>query len=146
LSQSDKKRDDALKMGAHHFHAMSEPDSFKKLTNKFDIILNTVSAELDWPSYIKTLRRDGAIVALGLPEKPTISLQVGAVLFKRITVSGSMIGSIQETQEMLNFCSLHNIVCDIEVIPIQKVNEAFDRVVKSDVRYRFVIDMASLDK
>jgi len=144
LSQSDKKREDAFRLGAHNFHAMSEEGSAAKLANKFDIILNTVSVELDWKMYINMLKRDGAIVALGVPDKPDISLPLGSVIFKRRKVSGSLIGSIAETQEMLDFCGLHNITCDIELIPVTKINEAYDRVVKSDVRYRFVIDMKTL--
>jgi uncharacterized zinc-type alcohol dehydrogenase-like protein len=144
LSQSHKKKDDAMRLGAHHYYAMSEPENVKKLRNKFDLILNTVSAELDWKSYVNMLKTEGTFVALGIPEKSTVDLKVGPLIWKRRAFAGSMIGSISETQEMLDFCGLCNIVCDIEVIPIQKVNEAYERVLKSDVRYRFVIDMSSL--
>ena len=145
LSQSEKKRSDAVRLGAHNYHAMSDKDNFNKLKGKFDIILCTVSSEIDWQGYVNMLKVDGTFVALGLPEKRDISLNVGSFIFQRRTFAGSMIGSISETQEMLDFCGRFNITSDIEVIPIQKVNEAYERVLKSDVRYRFVIDMNSLD-
>lgn len=144
LSHSDKKKDDALRLGAHFFHSTHSPDTLKKLANTFDLILNTVSVELDWQQYINSLKLDGAIVALGVPEKNDITIKVSPLIFKRRTVAGSVIGGIKETQEMLDFCDLHGIGCDIELIDINKVNEAYDRVVKSDVKFRFVIDLNTL--
>ena len=142
LSQSLKKQADGKRLGADHFFATSEPATFENLKGRFDLILNTVSAQMDWNQFLNLLKVDGAMVALALPEKqiPIASFS----LLRRRSLAGSANGGIRETQEMLNFCAEHNITSDIELTPIQKVNEAFDRVVKSDVRYRFVIDMASL--
>ena len=115
----------------------------KKHTGSFDFILDTVSANHDLEHIIFLLKRDGALVLVGAPDKP---MQIGAfpLLFGRKTLAGSIIGGIRETQEMLDYCAEHGIVSDIEMTPIQKVNEAYERVLKGDVRYRFVIDMASL--
>jgi alcohol dehydrogenase (NADP+) len=142
LSHSLKKQEEAKKMGADNFYATSDPNTFKKFRGYFDLVINTVSVELDSNKYLKLLALDGTMVLVGLPEKET---QVGAfsLVSARRSIAGSAIGGIQETQEMLNFCSKHNITCDIELIPIHKVNEAYERVVKSDVRYRFVIDIAN---
>jgi uncharacterized zinc-type alcohol dehydrogenase-like protein len=126
LSQSNRKQDDAKRLGANHFCSTSDPATFTKLKGKFDLILSTVSA-----------------VVVGLPEKQT-PVSAFSLITGRRSLAGSMIGGIPETQEMLDFCGKHNIVCDIELTPIQKVNEAYERILKSDVRYRFVIDMASL--
>jgi uncharacterized zinc-type alcohol dehydrogenase-like protein len=144
LSQSLKKQADGKRLGADHFFATSEPATFENLKGRFDLILNTVSAQMDWNQFLNLLKVDGSMVALALPEKqiPIASFS----LLRRRSLAGSANGGIRETQEMLNFCAEHNITSDIELTPIQKVNEAFDRVVKSDVRYRFVIDMASLKK
>jgi alcohol dehydrogenase (NADP+) len=144
LSHSLEKEEEAKKMGADNYYATSEPNTFKKLKGYFDLIINTVSVELDLNKYLKLLALDGTMVVVGLPEK---QMQIGAfsLTSARRSLAGSVIGGIQETQEMLDFCSNYNIVCDIELIPIQKVNEAYVRVVKSDVRYRFVIDMKSLE-
>ncbi len=106
-------------------------------------MLNTVSAEADWNEYMNLLKVDGSMVVAGLPEKQTL-VSAFSLITGRRSLAGSMIGGIPETQEMLDFCGKHNIVCDIELTPIQEVNEAYDRILKSDVRYRFVIDMASL--
>lgn len=143
LSHTLKKIDDGKRMGANHFYATSDRATFPKLKGYFDLIVNTVSADVDWNEYLKLLRVDGTMVLVGLPEKP---LSVGAFSLTggRHSLAGSAIGGIGETQEMLDFCDQHKIACDIEVIPIQKINEAYERVLKSDVRYRFVIDMASL--
>lgn len=142
LSQSLKKQADGKRLGADHFFATSDPDTFENLKGRFDLILNTVSAQMDWNQFLNLLKVDGSMVVVALPEKqiPVASFS----LLRRRSLAGSAIGGIRETQEMLNFCAEHNITSDIEITPIQKVNEAFDRVVKSDVRYRFVIDMASL--
>jgi uncharacterized zinc-type alcohol dehydrogenase-like protein len=144
LSQSLKKQADGKRLGADHFFATSEPATFENLKGRFDLILNTVSAQMDWNQFLNLLKVDGSMVALALPEKqiPIASFS----LLRRRSLAGSANGGIRETQEMLNFCAEHNITSDIELTPIQNVNEAFDRVVKSDVRYRFVIDMASLKK
>jgi uncharacterized zinc-type alcohol dehydrogenase-like protein len=143
LSHSLKKIEDAKLMGADHFYATSNPETFKKLEGTFDLIINTVSAEMDWNQYLGLLRLDGSMVVVGIPEKQT-PIHAFSLIGGRKSLAGSGIGGIQETQEMLDFCSEHSITCDIEMIPIQKVNEAYERVLKSDVRYRFVIDMASL--
>src|SRR6266487_3141690 len=142
LSHSLKKQEEAKKMGADNFYATSDPNTFKKLRGYFDLVINTVSVELDLNKYLKLLALDGTMVVVGLPEK---EMQIGAFSLAnaRRSLAGSVIGGIQETQEMLDFCSNHNIVCDIELISIHKVNEAYERVVKSDVRYRFVIYIAN---
>ncbi|HVW79101.1 MAG TPA: NAD(P)-dependent alcohol dehydrogenase [Alloacidobacterium sp.] len=143
LSQSLRKQEDGKRLGADHFYATSDPETFKKLHRHFDLIINTVSAEMDLNQYLELLKVDGSLVVVGIPEKPNEIASFSLILGRR-SLAGSAIGGIAETQEMLDFCGKHNITSDIELIPIQKVNEAFERVVKSDVRYRFVIDMASL--
>jgi uncharacterized zinc-type alcohol dehydrogenase-like protein len=143
LSQSNRKQGDAKRLGANHFCSTSDPATFTKLKGKFDLILNTVSAEMDWNEYMSLLKVDGSMVVVGLPEKQT-PISAFSLITGRRSLAGSMIGGIPKTQEMLDFCGKHNIVCDIELTPIQKVNEAYERILKSDVRYRFVIDMASL--
>jgi uncharacterized zinc-type alcohol dehydrogenase-like protein len=145
LSQSDKKKDDAIRLGAKHLFATSDPNTFKILANTFDLILNTVSADIDWAAYVNLLRFDGTIVALGLPDSKEITIEVAPLIWKRKSVAGSIIGGTEETQEMLDFCEKHKIGCDIEIIPIQKVNEAYERTLKSDVKFRFVIDLKSLE-
>lgn len=144
LSHSERKREDAKKMGADEFYATSNPETFKKLRGSFDLIINTVSAEMDWNPYFGMLKIEGSMVVVGVPEKPNPVASISLIM-GRNSLSGSLIGGIKETQEMLDFCGKHNIVCEIEKIPMTKVNEAYERVLKSDVRYRFVIDMASLD-
>jgi uncharacterized zinc-type alcohol dehydrogenase-like protein len=143
LSQSLRKESDGKRMGADYYYATSDPNTFSKLKRSFDLIVNTVSAEIDWNAYLDLLTLDGTLVLLGVP--PT-NVPVGAfnLIGGRRRLAGSLIGGLQETQEMLDFCGRHNITPDIEVTPIQKVNEAYARVLKSDVRYRFVIDIASL--
>jgi alcohol dehydrogenase (NADP+) len=143
LSHSAKKQDDAMRLGAHHFLATSASDTFAKLRGSFDLIVNTVSAQIDWNQYMDLLKVDGSMVVVGLPEKH-IPIGAFSLIPGRRSLAGSMIGGVPETQEMLDFCGRHDAPCDVEVIPIQKVNEAYERVIKSDVRYRFVIDMASL--
>jgi uncharacterized zinc-type alcohol dehydrogenase-like protein len=143
LSQSLSKQDDGLRFGAAHYYATNNPDTFTQLQNQFDLMINTVGASIDLDAYLSLVKPDGAMVLIGVPEEP-MSLNAPSLIGARRTLAGSMIGSIKETQEMLDFCGKHNIVADIELIPIQSINEAFERVVKSDVRYRFVIDMASL--
>jgi alcohol dehydrogenase (NADP+) len=143
LSQSLRKKEEALAMGADHFYATSDPDMFKKLASHFDLIINTVSAEIDWNQYLSLVKVDGSMVVVGVPEAPA-PVSAFSLIAKRRNLAGSMIGGIRETQEMLNFCAEHSIVSDIEMTSIQKVNEAYARILKSDVRYRFVIDMATL--
>ena len=143
LSQTLKKQADGKRLGANHFFATSNPDTFAELKGSFDLIINTVSTGIDWNQYINLLNIDGTLVVCGVPDKP-IPVDGFPLILGRRSLAGSVIGGIKETQEMLDFCGQHNIACDIELIPIQKVNEAYDRVVKSDVRYRFVIDLASL--
>ncbi len=143
LSQSLKKQADGKRLGADHFYATSDPETFTKLAGSLDLIVNTVSAPMDWNKFLSLLRVDGSMVMVGLPEKD-VPVGTFSLTAKRTSLAGSQIGGIRETQEMLDFCSKHGVACDIEVVPIQQVNEAFERVLKSDVRYRFVIDMATL--
>jgi alcohol dehydrogenase (NADP+) len=143
LSHSLNKQEDGRRMGADHFFATSDPKTFEKLKGNFDIIINTVSVELEMNNFLNLLRLDGTMVLVGLPEKE-LSFGAFSLTNARRRLAGSVIGGIQETQEMLDFCNKHNIYCDIELTSIQKVNEAYQRVVNSDVKYRFVIDMKSL--
>jgi alcohol dehydrogenase (NADP+) len=144
LSHSLHKQEDGRRMGADHFLATSDAMTFEKLKGSFDMIINTVSVELDMNSYLNLLRLDGTMVIVGLPEKE-LSFGASSLTNARRRLAGSVIGGIQETQEMLEFCDKHKIYCDIELTPIQRVNEAYQRVVNSDVKYRFVIDMKSLE-
>lgn len=148
LSHSYKKQDEAKKMGADEFYVANTPsayqENYKELKGYFDLIINTLSVEIDWNNYLDLLALDGTMVVVGLPEKET-PLGAASLINARRSLAGSVIGGIQEMQEMLDFCSKHNIASDIELIPIQKVNEAYPRVVNSDVRYRFVVDTKSLD-
>lgn len=143
LSQSDRKREDAKRLGADHFFATSNPETFQKLAGTFDLIINTVSADIDWNAYLGLVKLDGSMVVVGVPEKSN-SVHSFSLIMGRRSLAGSGIGGIQETQEMLDFCGKNGIVSDIEVIPMNQVNEAYERVLRSDVRYRFVIDMATL--
>jgi uncharacterized zinc-type alcohol dehydrogenase-like protein len=143
LSHSLTKKEDAKRMGADHYFSTAQADTFTQLSRHFDLIINTVSVELDWNQYVNLLKRDGALVLLGVPEKPAPVFAMPLVGARR-SISGSMIGGIAETQEMLDFCGKHQITSEIEIIPIQKINLAYERMLQSDVRYRFVIDMASL--
>ena len=144
LSHSLKKQEDGRKLGADHFYATSDPETFEKLKGYFDLIINTVSAEIDWNQYLELLTLDGSMVVVGIPEK---QIPVGSfsLVAGRRSIAGSLIGGIKETQEMLDFCGTNNIASEIEVIPIQQVNEAYKRILNSDVRYRFVIDLKSLE-
>ncbi len=144
LSHSSRKQDDALRLGADSFYVTSDPLVFTtKLQGYFDLILNTVSAQIDWNQYLDLLKADGSLVILGIPQRQ-IPIGAFSLVSRRRSLAGSAIGGIRETQEMLDFCGRHKVVSDVEVIPMQKINEAYERVLKSDVRYRFVIDMASL--
>jgi uncharacterized zinc-type alcohol dehydrogenase-like protein len=143
FTRSANKTEHAQKLGAHDVVAHHDTAAMAKHMGSFDFILDTVSADHDVNRFIQLLRRDGNMTLVGAPSAP---LSVGAfgLLFGRRGLSGSLIGGIPETQEMLDFCGEHNITADVEVIPIQKVNEAYERLVRSDVKYRFSIDMASL--
>lgn len=143
LSQSLKKMEDGLRLGAKHYHATDDREVFKKLRNSFDIILNTVSADLDLRRYLGLLDLDGVLVELGLPENPLV-VPAFPLLGMRRSITGSAIGGIPETQEMLEFCAVHGVAPEIEVIEPDYINQAYDRVLASDVRYRFVIDTGSL--
>ncbi|WP_329301400.1 NAD(P)-dependent alcohol dehydrogenase [Streptomyces sp. NBC_00659] len=143
LSQSLRKKDDGLKLGADHYHATSDPETFKALRGTFDLILSTVSAPLDLDAYLALLRTDGAFVNVGAPEEP-VRLNLFSVIGGRKTLAGSGIGGIQETQEMLDFCAEHGFGAEIELIDASEINEAYERVLASDVRYRFVIDAATI--
>jgi uncharacterized zinc-type alcohol dehydrogenase-like protein len=143
LSQSLKKMEDGLRLGAHHYYATNDPDTFKKLAGSFDLIINTVSANLNMGLYLNLLKTDGTLVELGAPEKP-LEVPVFPLIGMRRTLAGSLIGGIPETQEMLDFCAEHDVTPEIEVIEASYVNEAYERVIASDVRYRFVIDTATI--
>jgi len=143
LSQSLSKQEDGLKLGASHYYATKDPETFTKLAGTFDLIISTVGADMDLAPYLNLLKLDGTMVLVGVPEVPA-SIHAFSLIGGRRSLAGSMIGSIKETQEMLDFCGKHNIVSEIELIRMDQVNEAYERVIKSDVRYRFVIDMATL--
>ncbi|OBK74062.1 NAD(P)-dependent alcohol dehydrogenase [Mycobacterium sp. 1274761.0] len=143
LSQTLKKMEDGLRLGASEYYATSDPDTFEELAGKFDLILNTVSANLNMADYLGLLKLDGTLVELGMPSHP-MSVPAGALVFGRRSIAGSLIGGIAETQEMLDFCAQHDVRPEIEVIEPEYINEAYERVLASDVRYRFVIDTASL--
>ena len=143
FTTSPNKKDDALRLGADEVILSKNADEMQKHAGSFDFILDAVSADHDINAYLNLLRRDGHIVMVGAPEKP-LAVSVFSLIMGRRSISGSPIGGIAETQEMLDFCGKHNITSDVEVIPIQKVNEAYERLLKSDVKYRFSIDMASL--
>jgi len=143
FTSSPNKKEDALRLGADDVVVSRDTDQMKKHAGSFDFILDAVSAEHDINAYIQLLRRDGNITLVGAPDKP-LAVSAMGLLFGRRSLSGSLIGGIAETQEMLDFCGKHNITADVEIIPIQKVNEAYDRLLRSDVKYRFSIDMASI--
>ena len=143
LSHSPNKKDDALAMGAHHFVATNDDSIFAAHAKSFDVILNTVSAELDINKYISLLKLDGTLVVIGLPGKP-YAVHVGSLLDGRRSIAGSMIGGVPQLQEMLNFCGEKSIVSDVEVIKADYINEAYERTVASDVKYRFVIDASTI--
>jgi uncharacterized zinc-type alcohol dehydrogenase-like protein len=143
FTTSPRKREDALRLGADEVVVSRDADAMRRHAGSFDFILDAVSAEHDINAYINLLRRDGNITLVGAPEKPLAVSAFGLIMGRR-NLSGSCIGGIPETQEMLDFCGAHNITADVEVIPIQKVNEAYERLLKSNVKYRFSIDMASL--
>ncbi len=144
FTTSPGKREDALRLGADEVVISKNPDEMAAHQNSFDFILNTVAAPHNLDAFLVLLKRDGTMTLVGAPATPHPSPRVFNLIFKRRSLAGSLIGGIAETQEMLDFCAAHNIVSDIEMIPIQKINEAYERMLKSDVKYRFVIDMASL--
>lgn len=144
VSHSPSKRDDAMRLGAHDFITTADPNAFEKNGMRFDFILDTVSARHDLDAYLGMLRLDGTMVLVGLPEP--MPLAAASLERKRRRLAGSNCGGTREIQEMLDFCAKHNIASDVEVIPIQQIEEAYDRTVRSDVHYRFVIDIASLSQ
>ncbi len=143
LSQSLRKRADGQRLGADDYRATSDPATFKELRSSFDLILNTVSAPLDTNKYANLLALDGTLVILGLPSEP-LAVQAFRLVTNRRSIAGSTIGGIPQTQEMLNFCAEHGIGAEIETIPADRIDEAYERVIASDVRYRFVIDAATM--
>ncbi|MEV7525829.1 NAD(P)-dependent alcohol dehydrogenase [Streptomyces sp. NPDC091371] len=143
LSQSLRKREDGLRLGASHYYATSDETTFEKLAGTFDLILSTVSAPLGLDAYLGLLKVDGALVNVGAPEDP-VALNLFSVIGGRKTLAGSMIGGIAETQEMLDFCAEHALGAEIELIAADQINKAYERVEASDVRYRFVIDTSTI--
>ncbi|MEP6685376.1 MAG: NAD(P)-dependent alcohol dehydrogenase [Verrucomicrobiota bacterium] len=143
FTHSPGKTQDALKLGAHEVVVSKNEEEMKKHANSFNFILDTVSAKHDLNAYLALLKRDGTMTLVGVPPEPEPVSAFG-LIFGRRQLSGSLIGGIAETQEMLDFCAERGITCDIEIIPIDQINEAYERMLKSDVKYRFVIDMASL--
>jgi uncharacterized zinc-type alcohol dehydrogenase-like protein len=143
LSQSLSKQEDGLRFGAKHYYATSDRETFKKLRGSFDLILNTVSANLDLDAYLRLLRVDGTLVSVGAPAQPD-TFGAFSLIAARRSMAGSSIGGLRETQEMLDFCAEHGVRPEIELIDAGQVNDAYDRVERSDVRYRFVIDVATI--
>ncbi|MER7609362.1 NAD(P)-dependent alcohol dehydrogenase [Nocardioides sp. NPDC127503] len=143
LSQSLKKQEDGLRLGADHYFATSDPATFEQLASSYDLIVNTVSAKIDLDAYLGLLAVDGTMVNVGAPAEP-LSVNVFSLITNRRNFAGSMIGGIELTQEMLDFCAEHGIGSEVEVISADQINEAYARVLASDVRYRFVIDTATL--
>jgi alcohol dehydrogenase (NADP+) len=143
LSSSPSKETDAKRLGAHKFVLTSNEEAVKKVKGYFDFIIDTVSAEHDYNMYLKMLKVDGVHICVGAPPTPS-QIAAFSLITMRKSIAGSMIGGLPETQEMLDFCAKHNIVSDVEVISIKDINKAYERMLKGDVRYRFVIDMASL--
>jgi len=143
FTTSTKKTAEALRLGADEVVVSKDPAQMQKHANSFDFILDTASAEHDLNAYLQLVKLNGTMTLVGAPEKPA-PVSAFALLFRRRQLAGSIIGGIRETQEMLNFCAEHGITSDVEVIPAQQINQAFERLSKGDVKYRFVIDMASL--
>ncbi len=144
FTTSPSKRDDAMALGAHEVVVSRDPDAMAAHRNSLNFILDTVAAPHDLDAYLMLLDRDGAMVLVGAPAEPHPATTVFNLIAKRRQIAGSLIGGIAETQEMLDFCAQHGITAEIEMIPIQQINEAYERMLRSDVKYRFVIDMASL--
>ncbi len=143
LSTSENKKEDAEKLGAHHFCLTKDATQVRALTNYFDFIIDTVSASHDYGMYLKMLRLDGVHICVGIPPE-AIQINPVFLLGNRRSISGSSIGGIPETQEMLDFCAAHNITSEVEVIPINYINEAYERMIVADVKYRFVIDLKTI--
>jgi alcohol dehydrogenase (NADP+) len=143
LSQSLKKMEDGLRLGASHYYATADRDTFRNLRGGFDLMLNTVSANLPLGDYLNLLDVDGTLVELGIPEHP-MEVPAFALALARRSLSGSNIGGVAETHEMLDFCAEHDVTPEIELIKADYINEAYQRVLASDVRYRFVIDISTL--
>lgn len=146
FTTSANKVDDAIRLGAHEVVISKDTEAMQKHRLSFDFILNTVAAAHNLDSFTELLKRDGTLCLVGVPDHPHPSPSIGNLIFKRRQIAGSLIGGLKETQEMLDFCAEHNIVSDIEIIPIQQINEAYERMLKSDVKYRFVIDLLSLSQ
>jgi uncharacterized zinc-type alcohol dehydrogenase-like protein len=144
FTTSANKVEDAKRLGADEVVISKNADEMQQHAESFDFILNTVAAPHNLDAFTGLLKRDGTMCLVGVPDSPHPSPSVGNLIFKRRALAGSLIGGLRETQEMLDFCAEHDIVSDIEMIKIQEINEAFDRMQKSDVKYRFVIDLASL--
>jgi len=143
FSTSKTKEQDARRLGAHDFVVSLDPKNLDALANRFDFILDAVSAPHDVNAYLNLLRRDGVMAMVGIPAKP-LQVQAFSLVLKRRKLTGSGVGGIRETQEMLDYCAKKNITSDVEVIPIQQIEAAWERTIKGDVRYRFVIDMKTL--
>ncbi len=143
LSTSASKKADAIRLGAHDFVLTNDDKQTQRVTNRFDLILDTLSASHDYNLCVGMLKSCGTLVCVGLPPKP-IEVPALSIVFARKCIAGSLIGGLPETQEMLDYCASKNITADVEVIPIQQINEAYKRMLKNDVKYRFVIDIASL--
>ena len=143
LSQTLSKQEDGLRLGADHYYATSDKATFKELRGSFDFILNTVSAQIDINAYLALLKTNGTLVNLGVPPEP-LGVRASTLIGQRRSFAGSNIGGIRETQEMLDFCAEHGIAPETELVSADYINEAYERVLKSDVRYRFVIDIATL--
>lgn len=145
FTTSPAKAQDARRLGADQVVLSTERSQMKRHADSFDLLLSTAAFSHNLDAYTSLLRRDGTLVLVGIPEHPHPSPSVGTLMHRRRSIAGSMIGGIRETQEMLDYCAAHQIVSDIEMIPVQGINQAYQRMLKSDVRYRFVIDMASLE-
>ncbi|WJN60554.1 Cinnamyl alcohol dehydrogenase/reductase or Alcohol dehydrogenase [Pseudomonas sp. SO81] len=144
FTTSPNKREDALRLGASEVVVSKNAEEMAAHAGSFDFILNTVAAPHDLNPFLNLLKRDATLCLVGVPDSPHPPADVFGLIFKRRRIAGSLIGGVAETQEMLDFCAAHNIVSDIEMIPIQSINQAYERMLRSDVKYRFVIDMASL--
>src|SRR5260370_17805894 len=145
FTTSPNKKEDGLRLGAKEVVVSKNPNEMDKHLNSFDLILDVVSAQHDINAYLALLKRDATLTLVGAPPEPP-AVQAFSLVFKRRSFAGSLIGGIAETQEMLDFCAKPSLTADVEVIPIQQINQAYERMLKSDVKYRFVIDMASLAK
>jgi uncharacterized zinc-type alcohol dehydrogenase-like protein len=143
FSTSPSKQKDSKKLGAKHFILTKTPDAFADVQGKFDFILDTVSAKHDFTPYLESLKKDGTLVLLGAAPEPS-EVQAFSLIFGRKKLTGSLIGGIRETQEMLDFCAKKKVLSDVEVIPASRINEAYESTLKGDVRYRFVIDTSTL--